>query len=481
MPKENLVFLRSPDGNFSLPEIAGWADNIAIKFREHGLKPGDRIAITAPNSAQYISLLLAIWQVGAIATPINTRFSAEQILDAITAVGATIFLHSTTTVNSNIPGCMSLNLAEFPGQPSIVDSQKFSFRDWLAKPENHTKLATIIFTSGSSGKPRAAVHSFGNHYFSALGANQNIPFGAGDDCWLLALPLYHVGGLAIVFRAITGGGAIAIPAPETSLAAAIRSLGVTHISLVATQLFRLLQTDSNIPLLQKMTAILLGGSAIPKQLIAESIRLKLPIHTSYGSTEMSSQITATPQNATAAELSASGKLLNFRELRIEADGEICVGGKTLFRGYWTNGSCQQPFTADGFFRTGDTGKIDGNGFLHVTGRKNNMFISGGENIQPETIEAALNECPGVRQSLVVPVPDNEFGQRPVAFVETDTPLNEVKILDFLAKKLARFELPLHIFPWPQLPDSGGIKLSRRFFETLAIEKRDEVTNISGKI
>ena len=174
-------------------------------------------------------------------------------------------------------------------------------------------------------------------------------------------------------------------------------------------------------------------------------------------------------------------MLNFRELRIEADGEICVGGKTLFRGYWTNGSCQQPFTADGFFRTGDIGKIDGNGFLHVTGRKDNMFISGGENIQPETIEAALNECPGVRQSLVVPVPDNEFGQRPVAFVETDTPLNEVKILDFLAKKLARFELPLHIFPWPQLPDSGGIKLSRRFFETLAIEKRDEATNISGKI
>lgn len=476
---EHPVFLHSPDGVFSLPEIAGWAETIAIKLREHGAKPGDRIAIAAPNSAQYVSLLLAIWQIGAIATPINTRFSAEQMLDAIATVGATIFLHSSTTVNSIIPGCISLNLAEFPQQTDMV-SQKFSFRDWLAEPENHAKLATIIFTSGSSGKPRAAVHSFGNHYFSALGANQNIPFGAGD-CWLLALPLYHVGGLAIVFRAIAGGGAVGISTPETPLAAAISTLGVTHISLVATQLFRLLQTESNIPLLQKMTAILLGGSAIPKQLIAESIRLKLPIHTSYGSTEMSSQITATPQNADAAALSTSGKLLNFRELHIETDGEICVGGKTLFRGYWSNGSRQQPFTADGFFRTGDTGKIDDNGFLHVTGRKDNMFISGGENIQPETIEAALNECPGVRQSMVVPVPDNEFGQRPVAFVETDTPLNEAKIRDFLAKKLARFELPLHIFPWPQLPDSGGIKLNRRFFEALAIEKRDKATNISGKI
>jgi O-succinylbenzoic acid--CoA ligase len=140
-------------------------------------------------------------------------------------------------------------------------------------------------------------------------------------------------------------------------------------------------------------------------------------------------------------------------------------------GYVEGTQLRQPFDADGWYATSDLGQIDGDGYLHVQGRKDNMFISGGENIQPEEIEAVLLQLPGIEQAMVVPVPDAEFGVRPAAFVKAQN-VSEEQIVTFLRQRLPRFKIPRAFFPWPDQLAVQGIKVSRKQMQQLALEQQN---------
>ena len=209
-----------------------------------------------------------------------------------------------------------------------------------------------------------------------------------------------------------------------------------------------------------MKAILLGGSAIPPGLVADAHARGLPISTSYGLSEMASTVTATPPGASLDALGTSGVVLPHREVKLADDGEILVRGATLFAGYAEGEAVERP-DADGWFPTGDLGawaEVDGAQMLRIVGRKDNLFISGGENVQPEEVEAALGRLAGVRQAVVVPVTDAEFGQRPVAFVDADAWEPEAWRVA-LGATLARFKIPTAFHPWPD-DAQAGMKVSR---------------------
>ncbi len=497
-----------PDYRISYRNYFHWISAIADGLRERHVSPGARIAILAPNCREYPALLMALWQIGAAAAPLSPRFPEGQIAALLEKTGCSKLIRlrmasQSPTQNSepaarnpqlaprysildvNIPGiCNSIPTKSRTSLFSNRDEIFPDFKSDLTRGSGgmrHPNIsldcdATLIFTSGSSGAPKAALHTFANHYFSALGSNLNIPFGPGDR-WLLSLPLYHVGGLAILFRALAGGGAVAIPAPGMSLIEAIQRLQATHLSLVATQLFRLLREDPPGKILSNLKAILLGGSAIPASLIRQAAGLNLPIHISYGCTEMASQVAATPPGA-REKLSTSGRVLKYRELKIAPGGEILVKGETLFRGYVRGTALEQRRDARGWFPTGDLGALDEDGYLIVRGRKDNMFISGGENIHPEEIETQLCRVEGIEQALVVPLEDEEFGMRPAAFVKMQPgkTLDEQALRRFLETRLARFKIPDYFFPWPtenaaQAAGQTGIKLNRQYFRELAEEKR----------
>lgn len=469
-----------PDGQLSYRDYFQWICAIAENLRSQGISPGERIAVLAPNCFEYPALLMALWQIGATAVLLSPRFPEGQITALLqqTGCGKLIRLQNPPQLATcysmfdlNIPNIR--NLTRFFGQskiqnpksdPLVPSAPPRGIRN-LNIPPGHE--ATLIFTSGSSGAPKAALHTFGNHYYNALGSNLNIPFGPGDR-WLLSLPLYHVGGLAILFRALAGGGAVAIPEPGMPLIESIQRLQATHLSLVATLLFRLLNDDPGGKTLSALKAILLGGSAIPASLVRQATELNLPLHTSYGCTEMASQVTATPPGA-REKLATSGRVLKYREVKIAPDGEILVRGETLFRGYVQGSALEQRRDAQGWFPTGDLGEFDEEGYLLVHGRKDNMFISGGENIYPEEIEAALGEMEGIEQVLVVPLEDEEFGARPVVFVKMPPgkTLEEPALRRFLESRLARFKIPDYFFPWPETAPQRGIKLERGFFKRLA--------------
>ena len=166
-------------------------------------------------------------------------------------------------------------------------------------------------------------------------------------------------------------------------------------------------------------------------------------------TEMSTQITCTPQGASGACLGSSGRSLLENSVRVNGVGEIEVRGATRFQGYLVGDVLELDVTEDGWFGTGDRGCFDDGGNLHVEGRIDRQFISGGENIQPESIEQALCQLEGVLQAAVIGVEDEEFGWRPVAFVRVRGGLDEDGLKDGVRARLPGFMVPLRILSWPE--------------------------------
>ncbi|RMI27497.1 MAG: o-succinylbenzoate--CoA ligase [Calditrichaeota bacterium] len=456
-------FLITPQATIAYGELIPRIHTLSRYLEQAGISPKAPVALWGNNSPLYLITLLALWKIGAVAAPLSTRFPEARLPRLLGHIGSRqCLVLPGVPLDSPFPGIQTLPLPPdlFPSPPSTSLPE-------IDIPLSHD--ATIIFTSGSTGMPKAALHTLANHYYSALGSNRNIPFGPGDR-WLLALPLYHVGGLAILFRALVGGGAVALPEPEMPLHEAIERLKVTHLSLVATQLYRLLAEERGRQALSRLKALLVGGSAIPPALIREAIAAGVPLHTTYGCTEMASQVTTTPPGAPPEALMTSGKVLPYRELKLAPDGEILVRGQTRFRGYIEKGKLVQPFDEEGWYATGDIGRLDARGYLTVPGRKDHMFISGGENIHPEEIERALAEIPGVEQAVVVAVEHPEFGHRPVAFIRmaAGKPLSPTDLRTTLTRQLPRFKIPDRFFPWPE-HHPPGIKPDREFLRKLAGE------------
>ena len=330
--------------------------------------------------------------------------------------------------------------------------------------------ATVVFTSGSSGAAKAVVHSTANHLYNAAGSAANIPLGP-DDAWLVALPLSHVAGLSILFRTL-GSGACALFADRGAFQdaddPAARLLpAATHVSLVETQLRRLLQIPGWQGLTRRVRAALIGGSALSAPLLRRARDAGLPVCASYGCTEMASQVATTRPGDPRETFSGAAPVLPHREVAVSTGGEILLGGRTLCLGYLERERVRPAAGAGGWFASGDLGRLDGER-LSVTGRRDARFISGGENIQPEEVERALLEHPAVLAAVCVAVPDTEFGRRPAAFLSVASgALPPRDIEAHLTPRLARFKHPVRYFPLPAQPGatgdagSGAIKHSRR--------------------
>ncbi len=452
--------MMGPAGATTYGELEGRVAGAAEQLLREGCRPGDRVALRLEKDERYVVLLLAVLRAGCVACPISTRVPLDGVAHLLRIAGC-----SALVSGHDLPPAVT-DLLPVLGPERVLKPLPARARAAGPRTVPQDRPATVVFTSGSTGAPKAALHTFGNHFYSALGSGANIPLGPGDR-WLHSLPLYHVGGLSIIFRCLLAGAAIVFPEPEASFGGAIVRGGATHVSLVATQLRRLLSENASI---ETVRAILLGGGPVPETLVDEALDRRLPIHTSYGLTEMSSQVTTTPPGATKEEVHTSGRTLPHREVAIAGDGEILVRGRTLFAGYLGPDGVNTQLDVAGWFHTKDLGELDDAGRLIVTGRRDNQFVSGGENIQPEEIEAALCRIGGVEQAVVVPVPDDEFGERPVAFVRAPTGLPARGLEKALEPLLPRFKIPATFHDWPEPNGPEGMKVNRAAFRELARER-----------
>ncbi|GAA4495200.1 2-succinylbenzoate--CoA ligase [Pseudaeromonas paramecii] len=321
-------------------------------------------------------------------------------------------------------------------------------------------LCNKLLTSGSSGQAKVVVHRLAQHLANAQGSRQQIPLTRGDG-WLLSLPLYHVGGFAIPLRCFAAGATLVLPDAKLPLKDQLRRDPISHLSLVPTQLWRLLAAPDFRLSQTRLRVLLLGGAPIPQALVAACQAQGLSPLVSYGLSEMGSQVCT---RVCGSDSQVVGRPLPGREVCLQA-GEICVRGETLFAGYETEDGLALPLDPAGWFHTRDKGEWTVDGELKVCGRLDNQFVCGGENIQPEQIEAALLEHPDVAQALVVPLADAQWGHRPVAFIQWHSGAAVDDLEAWLRQRLPGYLVPRHWLAWPAQED--GLKPSRREFAALA--------------
>jgi O-succinylbenzoic acid--CoA ligase len=348
--------------------------------------------------------------------------------------------------NSKIP---SQQLSTYISQSHAISVSPQALGKTAVKTPSHQsqtlnlgQIATYLLTSGTSGPPKIAVHTLGNYIINASGTLYNIPLIA-QDRWLLNLPLFHVGGIGILMRCFLSRATIVLPSPTPNT--------ISHLSVVPTQLRHLLDTSPD--RLTHLQAILIGGAKCPQHLIDKALTLNLPIHTTYGLTEMTSQVTTTPPKALASDLSTSGQVLCDRDLCIAQDGEIWVKGPCLFQGYLLPNNIpyekttKLPLTENGWFQTGDIGHLDRHDNLIVTGRKDRLIISGGENIHPEEIEAILVSIKEIKSAVIKSIKDDKWGHRPIAYIEADLSDPLLKTIEItLNQSLPKYKHPDKILP-----------------------------------
>ncbi len=387
----------------------------------------DRIVIDRPNSIEGIALLFACLRIEKTACLLSTRLPQEK--------------REEIAQNLKAESIALRNIKFTSKEPEFIEYDLNS-------------EATIMLTSGTTGSPKAVVHTIANHYYSARHSNNHLALDENDR-WLLTLPIYHVGGLSILWRCFLNGATVVISKEEKDFPEEIATLDITHLSVVPTQLYRMLKNNVD---LSGLKAILVGGAPINQHLIKNAIERNWPIYLTYGSTEMSSQIATSPL-IRSMEDSLKISPLGDTEIKIK-DNQIYVRGKTLCKGYLNNSIIDLPLE-DGWFNTGDIGALYGSSCLMVKGRKDNMFISGGENIYPEEIEKLLSTHEKVEEAIVVPVDHAEFGKRPIAFIKGNVRKDELEKL--LSGKCEKFKNPDAYY---YMPEAKEIKPSRQTLKEL---------------
>jgi O-succinylbenzoic acid--CoA ligase len=332
--------------------------------------------------------------------------------------------------------------------------------------------ATVIYTSGTSGRPKGARITNGNLWFGAIASALHLGHHP-DDVWLATMPLFHIGGLAILFRGVIGAVPVVLHErfePEAVLTAI--DDGATLLSVVPAMLQRLLDARGDVPWPPHLRCVLLGGSAAPRRLVEESVRRGIPVAPTYGLTEATSQVTTLLPDQAPRKTASSGLPLPLTELRITTPsgaggpgevGEIEIRGPTVFAGYLGDGESGSHAIADGWFRTGDAGRLDGDGYLYVVDRRDDLIISGGENVYPAEIEQVLKEHSSVLDAGVIGVADESWGSRPVAAVVWSGAPDRahVDLLHHCQERLPGYKIPDRFLVLSELPRSPSGKLLRR--------------------
>ncbi len=470
-----------PEAVFLVPENGtAWTyrgalqrvEEVSAHLSDKGVKRGTVVACLLTESADSMIFILSLIRMGAILAPLPFPQPKAVLKKQMDRLGAACLVYSTTMKGVAREIASSQKKIELD-QGLLVGG---GFRKEIDKKKMVWDLGrsfSRLFTSGSSGEPKIAGHRLGDFWSSALASNQRVPFKK-DDVWLFRLPLFHVGGLSILFRALASGGSIYFPKDRSDVAGSLAS--VTHLSLVATQLRRLLEKDSVTRRLGGLKAVLLGGGPVPADLVELCQKRKINLFASYGLTEMSSQVATSKISLRHTDFLVP---LEKVKVRISRSGEILVKGPSLFQGYWEDGKWEKPFDRQGYFHTGDHGMMNARGCVKIAGRMDGLIISGGENIQPQEIELALFECFPLVEAIVVGVPDKTYGSRPAAFLKwTNKKTNVKKIRERLGSRLAPFKIPDHFWDWPENEEifRKGIKWSRSL---LAKEAARRVQERSG--
>ena len=486
---------------WSFAELDRQATRLARQLASAGVQPGDRIALLAANGLSYVAFVHALTRLGVVLVPLNVRLTLDELCWQIRDVHASLLVsdadYATTAaeIGRAIPRLARATLATEAKSGETILS---------ALPETNIALRTLIdlnatqailYTSGTTGQPKGVLITYGMQWWNAIGSALNLGHSPGDR-WLACLPLFHIGGLAILMRSVIYGISVIVQEKFDPLAVnrAINEDNVTIISVVAAMLQRMLSAYgspsdksgaysrgsdlSGTPAAggagypSTLRCVLLGGGPASRPLLEDCARRGIPVVQTYGLTEACSQAATLAPADALRKLGSAGRPLLPVQLRIMRDGqpvstgepgEIFLAGPTITPGYADRPAATTQAFHDGWLSTGDVGYLDEEGYLYVLDRRTDLIISGGENVYPAEIEAVLLAHPDVEEVGVCGQADPYWGQVPVAFVHlhAGSTVSADDLVVYAGQRLARYKLPRVIYLTGRLPRNASGKVLRR--------------------
>ncbi|MDP9187734.1 MAG: o-succinylbenzoate--CoA ligase, partial [Actinomycetota bacterium] len=403
-------------------EASGMARRLAAK----GVRRDSVVAIAMQPGLEYATALHALMKLGATAFPIDPRLSGQERATALGPRPPALVVEE--------PGDLEGHEADMP----------------LLGELDLDAPCTRVLTSGTSGRSRPVEHTYGNHLWSAVGSAFNLGVDPSDR-WLCCVPLFHVSGISILLRsAIYGTTAIVHDGFDVDrVAESLERDEVTIVSLVTTMLTRLIDAGAAI---ERPRAILVGGGPVPDEMLEEALGLGATVVQTYGLTEASSQVTTLAPEDAQRKRGSAGRALLTTHVRI-AEGEILVQGPTVAPG---------AVSEDGWLHSGDCGRIDRDGFLWVDGRRDDVIITGGENVAPGEVEQVLIGHPDVVDVAVVGRPDPDWQNAVVAVLVTSgtSEPDRDSLRSWCSARLAPYKVPKRFERVSELPRTASGKLRR---------------------
>jgi O-succinylbenzoic acid--CoA ligase len=450
-----------------------------------GVQRGQLVALLAPNSALWVSAVHAVARAGCVLVPLNLRLADAELAWQLQDCGAAGLL--VNGANAERGRALALRAFMSPGPGSETCEMKVIALEELdafapkdsggERTSARFDLAatqSVLYTSGTTGKPKGARLTFGNHLWSATASALNLGL-MPDDRWLACLPLFHAGGLAILWRSVIYGIPVIIHESFDPVRAnrAIDQDGVTIVSVVANMLWRMLEERGGRLYLPSLRCVLLGGGPASEPLLRECVQLGVPVVQTYGLTETASQVVTLDPRDALRKIGSAGKPLFGTELRIVSDsgeecipgaaGEIVVRGPTVTQGYLNRPEATAAALQDGWLHTGDIGYLDDEGYLYVLDRRDDLIVSGGENVYPAEVESVLELHADVREAGVYSRRDERWGQVVMAVVvpRAGATASPEEIIAFCRERLAGYKTPIQVEFASALPRNAAGKLLRR--------------------
>lgn len=449
--RKDLTVVLKQEVSVSYYDLFNKAAQLSAGIKQEGIKEKDYIPLLISDNLKLIEITIALWMLGAIPVPLNTKLLDEEILSILDDHRFNYLV--TDRKFSMIKNRANLNFI------SIDNIKPESEMINLESPSLNDE-AVVIFTSGSTGRPKGVVHTFLS-LISSIENGNDILGHKEKDRWLASLPFYHIGGFQIICRSLFFGCTIIIPETlqTNHLANAIVKNNPSHISVVSTQLERLLY-QKIIPG-KNLQVSLVGGGFISDDLMFEADKLGWKPYRVYGSSETASMITVIPADKITLKPESVGKPFHNVEIKVSKESEILIKSSSLFKKYLNDEKETCLRLVDNFYHTGDIGFIDVDGYLFIEARRNDLIVSGGENVNPIEVEKVLTELPFIIEVCVFPKQSKTWGQIvAAAIVSKDKSVDEKTLKEVLKQKLAGFKIPKQFFFLDELPKTSLGKLER---------------------
>lgn len=461
-------FIITGTDKYTFNEAESIIQRYSYYFTNNDIKSGNNIGILPANNEEFVFSTLALMNIGAIPVLFNKRLSETEIKELFSFTGCKFLISNR---EYSFPGIKLPESIDLPAAQAYTQQE-------IASQET----ALIIFTSGSRSKPKGVMITYGNLLHSAIGSDSVIGYNE-TDTWMATLPFYHIGGFSIIIRALTFRLTLYMPddTKAVTLKKALDCFNPAHISLVSTQVVQLLE-EGYAPG-SGLKSVLLGGGFFSDELIFELLKAHWPIIKVYGSTECASHITAhwvkDDEHLSSAGKAIAGDRVTIRDkkgnlLPADSIGEIVLEGPVVTKGYINNAQETEKKYKIGKYFSDDFGYLDSEGFLYLSARRDDLIISGGENINPAEIEAVLLKFPPVEEAAVFAEDDHYWGQIPAAVIKLRDK-NEILTLEslnnFLQGKIASYKLPKKLYLTDSFPKTEMGKILKKELISGILKKR----------